>query len=201
LRSSIRTFQERTHLQLGVVLKDRLPPMTAIESYAAETFQQFAVGERSRGKGILLLWSEQERLFKIEVGYELEPVFPDAICHRLEEGGRTFMLSQSMYARRDFLTELIVTLGFHYLDYERTGQLSELMLPDAAGAYRLSGYLSGGGGVVGRGYAATMAQVQKELTALSPQMDDWPVRYGWWLKHRERSLEKIRNDEAAARAG
>jgi len=53
LRSSIRTFQERTHLQLGVVLKDRLPPMTAIESYAAETFQQFAVGERSRGKGIL----------------------------------------------------------------------------------------------------------------------------------------------------
>ena len=30
-------------------------------------------------------------------------------------------------------------------------------------------------------------------------MGDWPVQYGWWLKHRERSLEQISADEAAAR--
>jgi 2,4-dienoyl-CoA reductase-like NADH-dependent reductase (Old Yellow Enzyme family) len=30
-------------------------------------------------------------------------------------------------------------------------------------------------------------------------MSDWPVQYGWWLKHRERSLAEIRADEAAAR--
>jgi len=30
-------------------------------------------------------------------------------------------------------------------------------------------------------------------------MDDWPVQYGWWLKHRERSMEQIRTGEAAAR--
>jgi 2,4-dienoyl-CoA reductase-like NADH-dependent reductase (Old Yellow Enzyme family) len=30
-------------------------------------------------------------------------------------------------------------------------------------------------------------------------MDDWPVQYGWWLKHRERSIEQIRADEAATR--
>jgi 2,4-dienoyl-CoA reductase-like NADH-dependent reductase (Old Yellow Enzyme family) len=29
-------------------------------------------------------------------------------------------------------------------------------------------------------------------------MDDWPVQYGWWLKHRERTFEQIRADEAAA---
>jgi 2,4-dienoyl-CoA reductase-like NADH-dependent reductase (Old Yellow Enzyme family) len=29
-------------------------------------------------------------------------------------------------------------------------------------------------------------------------MDDWPVQYGWWLKLRERSIEQIRADEAAA---
>jgi 2,4-dienoyl-CoA reductase-like NADH-dependent reductase (Old Yellow Enzyme family) len=29
-------------------------------------------------------------------------------------------------------------------------------------------------------------------------MDEWPVQYGWWLKHRERTLEQIRADEAAA---
>ena len=31
-------------------------------------------------------------------------------------------------------------------------------------------------------------------------MDDWPVQYGWWLKHRERSIEQIRADEATAGA-
>ena len=31
-------------------------------------------------------------------------------------------------------------------------------------------------------------------------MDDWPVQYGWWLKHRERSIEQIRTGEAAARS-
>lgn len=30
-------------------------------------------------------------------------------------------------------------------------------------------------------------------------MDDWPVQYGWWLKHRERAIEQIRADEAAER--
>jgi 2,4-dienoyl-CoA reductase-like NADH-dependent reductase (Old Yellow Enzyme family) len=29
-------------------------------------------------------------------------------------------------------------------------------------------------------------------------MDDWPVQYGWWLKHRERSIAQIRADEAVA---
>ncbi len=32
-------------------------------------------------------------------------------------------------------------------------------------------------------------------------MDDWPVQYGWWLKHRERSIAQIRADEAAAGKG
>ncbi len=29
-------------------------------------------------------------------------------------------------------------------------------------------------------------------------MNDWPIQYGWWLKHRERTFEQIRADEAAA---
>lgn len=35
----------------------------------------------------------------------------------------------------------------------------------------------------------------------SDAMDDWPVQYGWWLKHRERTLEQIRADEAQAAPG
>ena len=31
-------------------------------------------------------------------------------------------------------------------------------------------------------------------------MDDWPVQYGWWLKHREWAIERIRADGAANQA-
>jgi 2,4-dienoyl-CoA reductase-like NADH-dependent reductase (Old Yellow Enzyme family) len=35
----------------------------------------------------------------------------------------------------------------------------------------------------------------------SDAMDDWAVQYGWWLKHRERSIAQIRADEASAGHG
>jgi 2,4-dienoyl-CoA reductase-like NADH-dependent reductase (Old Yellow Enzyme family) len=35
----------------------------------------------------------------------------------------------------------------------------------------------------------------------SDAMDDWPLQYGWWLKHRERSIAQIRADEDAASDG
>jgi 2,4-dienoyl-CoA reductase-like NADH-dependent reductase (Old Yellow Enzyme family) len=28
-------------------------------------------------------------------------------------------------------------------------------------------------------------------------MDDWPVEYGWWLKHREWAIERVRADSVA----
>jgi 2,4-dienoyl-CoA reductase-like NADH-dependent reductase (Old Yellow Enzyme family) len=35
--------------------------------------------------------------------------------------------------------------------------------------------------------------------SMTEALDDWTVQYGWWLKHRERSIADIRADEAAAR--
>jgi 2,4-dienoyl-CoA reductase-like NADH-dependent reductase (Old Yellow Enzyme family) len=34
--------------------------------------------------------------------------------------------------------------------------------------------------------------------SMTEALDDWTVQYGWWLKHRERSIADIRADEAAA---
>lgn len=42
-----------------------------------------------------------------------------------------------------------------------------------------------------------MAEIALGRTA-ADAMDDWPVQYGWWLKHRERSIAQIRADEATA---
>jgi hypothetical protein len=170
LRASVRFFQTRTGLQLGILLKDELPGDKAIESFAAEAFQQARLGERNGGKALLFVWAQKERLFKIEVGYALEGVFPDALCRRLEHGARTFMLSATPYARRDFLVELIVTMGLQYLEFRKTGEVADFTLP-TTGAGRLSShYLSGGAGIVGRGYASSIEQVERELSALPPPL-------------------------------
>lgn len=35
---------------------------------------------------------------------------------------------------------------------------------------------------------------------MNDALDDWTVQYGWWLKHRERTIADIRADEAAAKS-
>jgi uncharacterized protein len=168
LRASVRFFQSRTQLQLGIILKDELPGEKAIESFAAEAFKKARLGERNGGKALLFVWAEKERQFKIEVGYALEGVFPDALCRRLEHGARTFMLSTTPYARRDFLVELIVTMGLQYLEFRTTGEVADFTLPTSRAGRLSSHYLSGGAGIVGRGYASSIEQVERELVALPP---------------------------------
>lgn len=169
LRESIRFFEKRTEIQLGIILKSELPAQKSIEEFAAESFKQIKLGEKFQGKALLLVWAEKERLFKIEVSYDLEGIFTDALCRRLELGARTFLLANTPYARRDFLTELIVTMGLHYLDYKKTGRLSELTLTSVSPGV-FAQYFSGGAGIVGRGYAATVEQVKRELAPLPPAL-------------------------------
>ena len=164
----MRYFQQRTDLQLGILLKEELPEGKFIEAFAAEAFKKARLGERNGGKALLFVWTEKERLFKIEVGYALEGVFPDALCRRLEHGARTFMLSDTPYARRDFLVELIVTMGLQYLEFRTTGTVPDMTLSTSRAGRLSSHYYSGGAGVVGRGYASSLAQVERELAPLPP---------------------------------
>ena len=163
-------FQRSTGVNLGIVVLDKLPKDETIEREADRYFHKLKLGQKSEGKALLYLWSENEKLFKIEVSYDLEDVFPDAFCKRMEEGARTFMLSTSPYARRDFLTELAVTMKLRYLEYAKSGTVPPAETPDAGHRY-VGSYLAGGAGVVGRGYAATVEQVNLELKPLPPPVE------------------------------
>lgn len=48
-----------------------------IESYAADLFRQWGIGGKSSNRGILVLLVVQERRYRVEVGYGLEPILPD----------------------------------------------------------------------------------------------------------------------------
>ncbi len=160
LLASIRIFQQATGIGLAVVLQDALPPGQTIERQAQAFFEQHGLGKGFQGKAMLLLWSEAERQFKIEVSYSLEAVFPDLVCHQLEQAARSYMLASNPYARRDFLTELMVTMRLHYLA-AREGHTPVDFQPAALGkAYGLSAKLSGGAGIVGRDYAGALEKTQ-----------------------------------------
>ena len=168
LRSSLRFFQERTRIRLGLILQDHLPTGMTIEQQAA---QRFATLGSAKQAALLLIWSEQEHLFKIEVSYQLEGVFPDVLCRRLEQAARTFMLSSAPFAKRDFLTEIIVTMGIDYLDFQKSGQVHEMAIPSLSPLASMSQHFSGGAGIVGRDYAASLEQVQAAVPALSAELE------------------------------
>jgi hypothetical protein len=53
LRESIRFFEGRTEIQLGIILQDSLPAQKSIEEFAAESFKQIRLGEKYPGKALL----------------------------------------------------------------------------------------------------------------------------------------------------
>ena len=50
---------------------------TDIESYAVALYKQWGIGSKATDHGVLILLAVQDRKYRIEVGYGLEPILPD----------------------------------------------------------------------------------------------------------------------------
>ena len=48
-----------------------------IESYAVDLFKQWGIGGKSNNRGVLILFATEDRKYRTEVGYGLEPILPD----------------------------------------------------------------------------------------------------------------------------
>ena len=165
LKGSIKIAQQNSGIQNSIVLLKTRPGNKSIEEVAVDLFGKYRIGKGFNGKGILFLYVEEDKQLKIEVSYDLEGVFPDAICSRLERGARTFMLTGQ---QRDFLTELLVTMNLHYKKYGSEFK-GELEFPIAPQTFSLSKFMSGGAGVVGRNYSDAIAARASEIVPLSAQ--------------------------------
>lgn len=64
--------------QLEVVTVKELPRGEDIESYANSIFNQLGIGSKTENNGILYLIALDDREFRLEVGYGLEGLIPDA---------------------------------------------------------------------------------------------------------------------------
>jgi hypothetical protein len=157
-KMSLKLAEKKSGIENALVLLPSLPGAETVEQTAAELFSQLRIGARTRGRGILYLYSEKENLMKIEVSYALEGDIPDAFCRRLEDAARTYMLSE---VPQDFISELIITTNLRGMGAPH-GESGALSRPP----WLNDRFLSGGGGALVHGYRRTLADYERAIRRL-----------------------------------
>src|SRR2546421_8885041 len=89
--------EQKTGAQMAIVTVQSLDG-EGVENYAVDLFKQLGVGSKKDNRGVLLLVAPNERKYRIEVGYGLEPVINDA---RAGDAGRAMVpyLRQNDYGK------------------------------------------------------------------------------------------------------
>jgi len=70
-------LEQKTGAQLAIVTVRSLNDRT-VEDYAVDLFKHLGVGAKKQDTGALLLLAPNERKYRVEVGYGLEPIINDA---------------------------------------------------------------------------------------------------------------------------
>jgi uncharacterized protein len=70
-------LEQKTGAQMAIVTVHSLEG-ESVENYAVDLYKQLGIGSKKDDRGVLLLVSPDERKYRIEVGYGLEPVINDA---------------------------------------------------------------------------------------------------------------------------
>jgi len=81
----LESFKTDYAIEAVIVTAPALPPTHSIESLGVDLFSNWQIGRKTGGRGLLLILSDQEKLIKIEVSYELEDVFTDIFCGYIED--------------------------------------------------------------------------------------------------------------------
>lgn len=82
LEQELRRFEARKGSQVAVLMVPTTRP-EAIEQYAIRVADAWKLGRKGVDDGVLLLIAKEDRELRIEVGYGLEGVIPDAVAKRV----------------------------------------------------------------------------------------------------------------------
>ncbi|NKI31607.1 TPM domain-containing protein [Croceivirga thetidis] len=82
LQEKLTLFEQETTNQIVVLTVVALNGET-IEQYALNVFNNNELGQKGKDNGVLILFAQQEREVRIEVGYGLEPYITDAVASRI----------------------------------------------------------------------------------------------------------------------
>jgi len=76
IETKLAAFEKETGDQVAVLTVDSLDG-EAIEDYANKVGRAWALGQKGKDNGVILLVAKQDRKMRMEVGYGLEPVLTD----------------------------------------------------------------------------------------------------------------------------
>jgi uncharacterized protein len=82
LEDRLRDFETRKGAQIAVLIAPSTAP-EAIEEYSIRVVENWKLGRKGVDDGVLLLVAKDDRRVRIEVGYGLEGVIPDALASRI----------------------------------------------------------------------------------------------------------------------
>lgn len=82
LERELRAFENRKGSQIAVLIVPTTLP-EAVEQYAIRVAESWKLGRQGVDDGVLLLIAKDDRGLRIEVGYGLEGVIPDAVAKRV----------------------------------------------------------------------------------------------------------------------
>lgn len=82
LETKLYDYEKQTTHEIVVVTVANLDGMT-VEDYANRLFEKWKIGKKDKDNGILILVALNEKRVRIEVGYGLEGVVPDAKSGRI----------------------------------------------------------------------------------------------------------------------
>jgi uncharacterized protein len=82
VEQELRAFEQRKGSQIAVLIVPTTEP-EAIEQYALRVVEAWKLGRRGIDDGVLFLVAKDDRAMRIEVGYGLEGVIPDAVAKRV----------------------------------------------------------------------------------------------------------------------
>ena len=129
--------EQKTGVQIAVVTVRSLEG-ESVENYAVDLFKQLGVGNKKENRGVLLLIAPNNRKYRIEVGYGLEPVINDA---RAGDAGRAMV----PYLRQGDYGRAAETGAWRLAMYIATDSGVTLSGQPPAGAGRNAGGFGGGG--------------------------------------------------------
>ncbi|MCD6486983.1 MAG: TPM domain-containing protein [Syntrophobacterales bacterium] len=158
------------HIKM-VTLKKHSPD---INQRAADIFADCALGEKTRGaRGVLFLVDPEGRQVRLEIGYDLEPVFTDGFTGYIERGQMVpFFQTGRVGAGIEATVELLVGKALGTTDAP-----DQALNPDDSSA---GNHYSGGGGAIARVEIGSGAPEKRSIS--SPQIFEAQPSPGMALK-------------------
>jgi uncharacterized protein len=82
LEERLRQFEQETGHQIAVLTIPSLEG-DSLEDFSIRVAQNWKIGQKGFDNGVILLFVQKERKIRIEVGYGLEGILPDAVASRI----------------------------------------------------------------------------------------------------------------------